>query len=205
MGSKVTDHEWKPHEATVSLAAAIGGIVVVDPENERRGWRCGRCGSTMTTAALGKLPTRVETSLFDPIGYSPREITGWETFEQGMKRCGVNPDCDFETVAGVTRSLSCWLLMERVNVDMISKIAYRIATSIDRERKFQKVTDLLNLMSKSSGNEKSNAGYMAIQLIDKLGMKLDDWRSKDGKGWKTPKDPTPEPKYDPKKWKSWDE
>ena len=101
------DHGWKPYAFTDvdfnTMAVVLNKIMVIEPENERRGWKCGRCGSKITTAALGKIPSRV--------GF-PREITGWETFGQAMKRCGINPDCDFETAAIVTRSLY-WLLMEQ--------------------------------------------------------------------------------------------
>ena len=120
MGAEVTPHEWKPVDGDLSLfgielvKSEPGGIVTVEPEEERRGWHCHRCGRSMTTAAFGRVPgrkdimirSRVEDTLMgSSVGSSfTREITGWETLEQGMKRQKMDPDCDAAVVEDVTVS-----------------------------------------------------------------------------------------------------
>lgn len=82
-----------------------GVIVMADPPGERKYWKCDRCGSHMKTSALGKMPTRVDIPFDGSVSAWPeREITGWETPEQGAESCGVYEDCDVALVAEIMAS-----------------------------------------------------------------------------------------------------
>ncbi len=96
-------HEWISApallKARVEKASNVAIMIAEDP-SERRYWMCLRCGSSMTTAAFGKMPSFFDVPAMPGKGVvltmeSPkREITGWETIGEGELRCGVSPDCD---------------------------------------------------------------------------------------------------------------
>ncbi len=54
----------------------------------------------MNIAALGMLPIRIDSLLKDN-DMPQREITGWETLEQGMARCQILSDCSLAIVHNV--------------------------------------------------------------------------------------------------------